>query len=266
MVELGTYCAYSTIRMAHAILEYLANISSSSRGRSDFHIYTVDIHSQTVARQLVEMAGLSQHITFIQRPPVAAISELDDLSELLRSCITSSPKSSSAYDNNPKIDFLFIDHAKELYLSDLMQLERSQLLQADSAVVADNVVFFGIDEYRQHMAELQNHNECIVQTRLVSENIYLEYAVVRPNKTEKNPPTNHEPQQQSQAQDLHALGDGLGKLSWQSMPFWENYKERKYWGFVYARPLFLQNLFPIWHKMILICSSIKISRFGFFFV
>lgn len=203
IVELGTYCAYSTIRMAQAILfEYAANTSSYGKN-ADFHIYTVDIQSQTVAQQLVEIAGLSRYITFIQRP--SKTSETDDLSELLRPWITTSS-------THPKIDFLFIDHAKELYLSDMMQLERSQLLQAESAVIADNVVFFGINEYRQHMAELQNHRDGIVHTRLVSENIYLEYAARKNPNNHEDPPRNDKQQKDRKAQDLQALGDGLGTL------------------------------------------------------
>ena len=72
------------------------------------------------------------------------------------------------------IDFLFIDHDKSLYLSNLQELEQTKLVRRGTYVVADNVVFAQIDEYRTYMRQHQ-HNDNIVETRLEQESVFVEY-------------------------------------------------------------------------------------------
>jgi hypothetical protein len=81
-----------------------------------------------------------------------------------------------------KIDFLLLDHAKHLYLSDLQNLERSKLIGKGTHVCADNVVFNRLDAYREHMRRLEqlkisDGSGCgggVVETRL--EEMNLEYS------------------------------------------------------------------------------------------
>ena len=49
------------------------------------------------------------------------------------------------------VDVLFVDHIKERYLADLRLIESAGLLRDGSVVCADNVVFFGLQEYIDHV-------------------------------------------------------------------------------------------------------------------
>ena len=49
------------------------------------------------------------------------------------------------------IDLLFIDHIKDRYLPDLRLIEAAGLLRDGSVVCADNVVFFKLQEYLDHV-------------------------------------------------------------------------------------------------------------------
>jgi predicted O-methyltransferase YrrM len=70
-------------------------------------------------------------------------------------------------------DFCFIDHNKDMYLPDLLRLERAQLIRSGTFVCADNIVFFRLDKYREHMAHLASNG--VVTTRL--EMSRLEYVL-----------------------------------------------------------------------------------------
>eukprot|EP00978_Attheya_sp_CCMP212_P025115 scaffold80264_cov50-Attheya_sp.AAC.1 len=65
----------------------------------------------------------------------------------------------------PKIDFLMIDHDKDMYLFDLKVLETSGMVQQGTQVVADNVVFARIDNYIHYMQQLAEQGT--VETRTV---------------------------------------------------------------------------------------------------
>jgi catechol O-methyltransferase len=155
IVEVGTYCGYSSIRMSHTIIEKLKDTPAAS-----FHIITVDVdpNNVAVAKQMVALAELESHFTFItlQDDPGHNPKEL--------SLTVKSQMMERFPEREAVIDFLFLDHAKELYLSDLKQLEVSALIQQDTWVAADNILFFRLDEYRQHVQALADTG--IVETRL----------------------------------------------------------------------------------------------------
>lgn len=144
IVEVGTYCGYSSIRMAHHVLKKLKDTPAAS-----FQILTVDVdpNNVAVARQMVALAELESHFTFILlKDPEHNPNELS---------LTVRSKMMERFpEREAVIDFLFLDHAKELYLSDLLQLEESALIKQDTWVAADNILFFRLDEYRQHVQAL----------------------------------------------------------------------------------------------------------------
>ena len=112
LVELGTYCGYSSIRMASILMQ---------EGVENFTIHTVDVNPQfqSVAREMIRLAGIEQHMNFV------LLDETKTLAEAL-------PKHVA--------DFVFLDHAKEAYLSDLRKLENGGLIGKGTYVAADNVV------------------------------------------------------------------------------------------------------------------------------
>jgi catechol O-methyltransferase len=146
IVEVGTYCGYSSIRMAHTVLELLKDTPAAA---ASFHILTVDVdpNNISVARQMVALAELESHFTFIRLKDPEH--NQNELSQAVRSNMMERFPEREAV-----VDFLFLDHAKELYLSDLVQLEDAVLIKADTWVAADNILFFRLDEYRQHVQAL----------------------------------------------------------------------------------------------------------------
>ena len=124
IVEIGSYCGYSAVRMA----SQLTNKSSK--------VYCIERESQCVewTRRLAAMAGLTDAIIVIEGEVPSGI-------EYLQRTLQAS------------IDLLFIDHDKSLYLRDLVLFEKSGLLRAGGVVVADNVLSFGcpLDDYMQHV-------------------------------------------------------------------------------------------------------------------
>jgi catechol O-methyltransferase len=53
------------------------------------------------------------------------------------------------------VDFLFIDHDKNAYLADLLNITERGLLHPGSIVVADNVGYPGSPNYRAYVREQQ---------------------------------------------------------------------------------------------------------------
>jgi catechol O-methyltransferase len=154
LVEIGTYCGYSLIRMIDTLIQATDGSSVS------FHLITVDVsaQNQAVAKEMARLAEVEEYVTFVQLQAPDRIP--NELSTAIQSALLQNyPKRST------EIDFLFIDHEKELYLADLMQLEQAKLVRAKTRVCADNVVFFQLDNYRKYMQELANRK--IVETRLV---------------------------------------------------------------------------------------------------
>jgi catechol O-methyltransferase len=173
-VELGTYCGYSALVLCHAIRSTLMELEAHEDARAknvEFAVFTTEISSKliNVAQSVFRLGKVD---TFVR--PIL-VKEGDVLSEVIKGHLN---KDMDGMENivtsiaTTQIDFLLLDHAKNLYLPDLIDLENHQLLAAGSYVSADNVVFNRLDSYRNHMAMLAR--EGIVETRL--EEMNLEYS------------------------------------------------------------------------------------------
>ena len=159
VVELGTYCGYSSIMLCQTLLQ-IPELSS-------FHIYTVEVDSQNakVAEQMIQLAKVDVYITVLRLDIQGT-----DLSELLQSTI-----------GVRGIDFLFLDHDKQSYLSDLKRLEVAGFVRSGTHVAADNVVFHEIDNYRTYVKQLADKG--VVKTKLVES--MLEYSEPDTNASTK---------------------------------------------------------------------------------
>jgi len=122
VVEFGTYVGYSTVRWA-AQLQNGARLWSIDPD-PDTHVY---------ANKLLVKAGLKDRVTLIQ---ATAEDALPDLQKLL---------------GGQPIDLLFIDHEKSMYLPDLERIEKAGLLRKGSVVAADDVLFFKLSDYLDHV-------------------------------------------------------------------------------------------------------------------
>ena len=117
VLELGVYLGYSSIRILRSLST--EGKLTSIEANEDF---------AEIAKQHIEIAGYSkQHEIKIGRS-----------NELI-------PQLDSAY------DFVFIDHWKDLYLSDLKLLEASGLLKKGAWIFADNVVLFNLEDYLDYV-------------------------------------------------------------------------------------------------------------------
>ena len=126
LLELGSYCGYSAVRMAR----HLVGINGI--------VISIDSSPKSVSwtNRMVEISGLSDKVHVVLG---TASSTMDAVKALI---VDLYRKSGSTVDT-PGLDLLLIDHEKSLYYSDLIVYEKSGLLRSGSVVVTDNVLSFG---------------------------------------------------------------------------------------------------------------------------
>ena len=118
VIELGTFIGYSAVL-----------ISSTIGEKSKLTSIDSDSHSIEIAKELINFAGLDDKVNLMHGSAEEIIPEL-----------------------NFNADFVFIDHAKKKYLSDLKLLETEEIILKNCTVFADNV---GI--IKDEMAEYFDH-------------------------------------------------------------------------------------------------------------
>ncbi|MCX2715156.1 O-methyltransferase [Mycolicibacterium sp. J2] len=125
-LELGTYCGYSALRIARA--------APAAR------VFSVELSAANadIARRIWAHAGVADRITCV-------VGTLGDGGATL-DALGFAPGS---------LDFVFIDHDKAAYLTDLQSILDRGWLHAGSVVVADNVKLPGAPKYRAYMKERQ---------------------------------------------------------------------------------------------------------------
>jgi len=143
-LELGTYCGYGALRIARAAP--LARVFSVELGASNAE----------VAQRIWAHAGVADQITCV----VGTIADdgltldaLEDFGVI-----------------QGVLDFLFIDHDKNAYLTDLLTITERGWLHRGSIVVADNVRFPGSPKYRAFMREQQGE-----QWQTIEHSTHVEY-------------------------------------------------------------------------------------------
>jgi len=118
VLELGTYCAYSAILMAHHLREgHVDSLESNPENAA-------------AAEQIIEHAGLGARITVHTGAAADIIPTLGKQFELV-----------------------FIDHWKDRYLPDLQLIESHELIKLGSHVVADNIGMFDATSYLEHVRQ-----------------------------------------------------------------------------------------------------------------
>jgi len=145
VLELGTYCGYSTIRIA-------MNIPDNGK------VYTIDPNRnliESVTKKLIEKAGLSNKVVFLNGYSDAVISTLN---------------------SSTKFDLVFLDHDKKRYYPDLLLLESNGLLNPGCTLVADNVIVFNINDYYNYVK--QKYPTTVHNTHLEYDNNSYEDGVI----------------------------------------------------------------------------------------
>ena len=129
LLELGTYCGYSALRTARAM-------------PADGHLYSIEFNSANadIARRILDHAGVGDRVTVL-------LGSLGDDGKTVEALEGEHGFAAGA------LDFVFIDHAKDLYVSDLKLILERGWLHPGSVVVADNIKLPGVPEYRDYMTD-----------------------------------------------------------------------------------------------------------------
>jgi catechol O-methyltransferase len=132
LLELGTYCGYSALRMAR-------------RMPPDGHLYSVEFSpaNADIARRIFAHAGIADRVTVV-------VGTLGDGGQTMRTL-----REEHGFADG-SLDLIFIDHDKDAYLPDLQRIEAEGWLHPGSVVVADNVRFPGAPAYRSYMSDHEN--------------------------------------------------------------------------------------------------------------
>lgn len=148
VLELGTYCGYSALRMAVAA--------------PSAQIVSIEFNPDNarIARGILEHAGVSGRVTVV----VGTLGDGGKTVETLRNSHGFGPGT---------LDFAFIDHDKNAYLPDLQLILQQGWLHPGAVVVADNIKFPGAPEYRAYMAENEGR-----RWRTVEHQSHVEYQSV----------------------------------------------------------------------------------------
>ncbi len=128
ILELGTYCGYSSLRMAVTAPQA--------------HIYSIEFNADNaeIARRIHRHAGVGERITVV----VGTLGDGGKTADALENEHGFTPGS---------LDLVFLDHAKEAYLSDINLIVERGWLRPGALAVADNVKFPGAPEYHAYMKE-----------------------------------------------------------------------------------------------------------------
>jgi catechol O-methyltransferase len=129
-LELGTYCGYGALRIA--------------RAAPDARVYSVELAEANAvnARRIWAHAGVADRVTCV-------VGTIGDGGRTLDALANQHGFASGA------LDFVFLDHDKDAYLTDLQSILDRGWLHPGSIVVADNVRVPGAPKYRAYMHEQQ---------------------------------------------------------------------------------------------------------------
>ena len=127
LLELGTYCGYSALRIARVM-------------PTDAVLYSIEFNpaNAAVARRIWDRAGTGERIVVV----VGTLGDDGRTLGVLRDEHGFAPGT---------IDFVFLDHEKDEYLPDLHRILDHEWLHPGSVVVADNVKYPGAPQYRAYM-------------------------------------------------------------------------------------------------------------------
>jgi catechol O-methyltransferase len=145
LLELGTYCGYSALRMCRAMPDGARLVSIEFNPAN-----------AVIARRIFDYAGVSDRVAVLE----------GTLGDGLTIAALEAEHGFAA----GSLDFVFIDHDKSVYVSDLELILGRAWLHPGSVVVADNVKFPGAPEYRAYLKDRQD-----VCWRTVEHKAHLEY-------------------------------------------------------------------------------------------
>lgn len=150
-LELGTYCGYSALRIA--------------RAAPGARVYSVELAAANAAnaRRIWAHAGVADRITCV-------VGTIGDNGRTLDTLANRYGFAAGA------LDFVFLDHDKHAYLSDLQSILDRGWLHPGSIVVADNILVPGAPRYRAQMRREQG-----IRWNTIEHKTHLEYQSLFPD-------------------------------------------------------------------------------------
>ena len=146
LLELGTYCGYSGLRIARVMPKHARLFSLEfSQANAD------------IARRIWAHAGVGDRLTVI----LGTLGDGGATIERLRSEFAVT---------DGAVDFVFVDHDKDAYLPDLERILSERWLHPGSIVVADNVRFPGAPKYRAYLEAQEGRS-----WRTIEHDTHVEY-------------------------------------------------------------------------------------------
>jgi catechol O-methyltransferase len=146
LLELGTYCGYSGLRIARVM-------------PAPARLYSIEYSAANaeIARRIWAHAGVEDRLTVL-------VGTLGDGGATLTRLSDEFGFSEGA------LDFVFIDHDKSAYLPDLERILARGWLHPGSIVLADNVKFPGAPEYRAYLQAAEGES-----WRTIEHDTHVEY-------------------------------------------------------------------------------------------
>ncbi|KAK6463365.1 S-adenosyl-L-methionine-dependent methyltransferase [Scheffersomyces coipomensis] len=129
MIELGGYFGYSAVLFANEL--------PPDDNTAKYYSFELNPEFANIARQVVDIAGLSDKVEIIVGPAAKSLVEFE-----------SKLSSGKGYKS---VDFVFIDHWKDKYVPDLRVLESLNLLAPGTLIAADNIYTPGVPEYVKYV-------------------------------------------------------------------------------------------------------------------
>jgi len=146
LLELGTYCGYSALRMARVMAE-------------DARLYSIEFNAANadIARRIWDHAGIADRATVVVGSLGDGGATIDRLESEHGFAVAA-------------VDFVFVDHDKAAYLPDLQRILDRGWLHPGAVVVADNVKVPGAPAYRASMTAQEGRT-----WRTVEHSTHVEY-------------------------------------------------------------------------------------------
>jgi catechol O-methyltransferase len=131
VLELGTYCGYSALRIARMMA-------------AEARLVSIEFNpaNAAIARRIWSHAGVGDRLTVV-------VGTLADGGE------TAARLESEHRFAKGSVDLVFFDHDKNAYLPDLQLIIKREWLHPGSVLVADNVKFPGAPKYRAYMRKAE---------------------------------------------------------------------------------------------------------------
>jgi len=131
VLEIGSFLGYSAIRM-------LRNMKADSK------MITIESKSENaeVARQIFSYAGFADKVQILKGK--LAKDAIPEVGKLLKGV---------------PVDVVFMDHFKESYLEDLIQMEKLGIVGEGTVLLADNVIYPGAPEFLGYVSTRKGRYE-----------------------------------------------------------------------------------------------------------